>query len=90
LYKILQGLSLKIASFLQLCRVVPRQLNHPCAWGPFVIVLVISIKIKDVNRRVKRAARATHVHMLDVCVHVLDVRVRVKHACLAVSKLFIY
>jgi hypothetical protein len=74
LYKILQGLPLKIASFFQLCRAVSRQLNHPCAWGPLVAVLVISIKIEDVNRRVRRAARATRVHVLDVCVHVLDVR----------------
>jgi hypothetical protein len=29
-------------------------------------------------------------HVLDVCVHVLDVRVRVRHACLVVSKMFIY
>jgi hypothetical protein len=57
-----------------------RQLNHPCVWGPLVAVLIISIKIEDVNRRVIRTAR----------VHVLDVRVRVRHACLAVSKLFIY
>jgi hypothetical protein len=46
-------------------------------------VLVISIKFEDVNRRVRRAARATRVH-------VLDVHVRVKRGCLAVSKLFIY
>jgi hypothetical protein len=64
-----------------------RQLNHPCAWGPLMTVLVISIKIKDVNRRVKRATR---VHVLDVCVHVLDVRVYDRRVCLAVSKLFIY
>jgi hypothetical protein len=55
-------------------------------WGPLVTVLIILIKIEDVNRRVRRVARATRVH-------VLDVRVRVRHvrrACLAVSKLFIY
>jgi hypothetical protein len=40
-----------------------------------VAVLVISIKIEDVNRHVRRVARAIRVHMLDVCVHVLDVRV---------------
>jgi hypothetical protein len=72
LYKILQGLSLKIVSFLQLCCAVSRQLNHPCAWGPLMAVLVISIKIEDVNRRVRRA---TCVYVLDMCVHVLDVRV---------------
>jgi hypothetical protein len=55
-----------------------------------VAVLLISIKNEDVNRRVRRVARATHVHVLDVCVHVLDVRVHVRHACLAMSKLFIY
>jgi saccharopine dehydrogenase-like NADP-dependent oxidoreductase len=48
-----------------------------------VAVLVISIKIENVNRRVRRAARATRVHMLDMCV-------RVRRACLAMSKLFIY
>jgi hypothetical protein len=59
-------------------------------------ILVISIKIEDVNRRVRRAARVartTRVHVLDVCVHVLDVCVRVRRVrCvyLAVSKLFIY
>jgi hypothetical protein len=51
-----------------------------------MIVLVISIKIEDVNRRVRRVARATHVHVLDVRVCVR----RVRCACLAVSKLFIY
>jgi diadenosine tetraphosphatase ApaH/serine/threonine PP2A family protein phosphatase len=56
---------------------------HPCVWGPLVAVLVISIKIENVNRRVRRAARATRVHMLDMCV-------RVRRACLAMSKLFIY
>jgi hypothetical protein len=87
LYNILQGLSLKIASFLQLCRTVSRQPNHPCAWGPLVVVLVISIKLRmliDVS---------DVLHVLDVRVHVLDVRVRVRRvrrACLAVSKLFIY
>jgi hypothetical protein len=68
LYKILQGLPLKIASFLQLCRAVSHQLNHPCVWGSLVAVLVISIKIDDVKRRARRAARATRVHVLDVCV----------------------
>jgi hypothetical protein len=71
LYKILQGLPLKIASFLQLCRAVSHQPNHPYAWGPLVVVLVISLKIEDVNRRVRRAARATRIHVLDV----LDLRV---------------
>jgi hypothetical protein len=80
LYKILQKLSFKIASFLQLCRAMPRQLNHLYAWGPLVAVLVISIKIEDVSKRVRRATR----------VHMLDVRVRVRRACLVVSKLFIY
>jgi hypothetical protein len=40
-----------------------------------VTVLVILIKIDDVNRRVKRVAHATCVHVLDVYVRVLDVRV---------------
>jgi hypothetical protein len=53
-------------------------------------VLVISIKIEDVNRRVKRVEHATCVHVLDVCVHVLDVCIRIRRVCLAVSKLFIY
>jgi hypothetical protein len=62
---------------------VSRQLNHPCAWGPLVTVLIISIKNENVNRRVRCAAR---IHMLDECVHVR----RVRRVYLAVSKLFIY
>jgi hypothetical protein len=50
---------------------VSHQPNHPYAWGPLVVVLVISLKIEDVNRRVRRAARATRIHVLDV----LDLRV---------------
>jgi hypothetical protein len=48
-----------------------------------VTFLVISIKIENVNRRVRRAARATRVQVLDVCV-------RIRRVCLAMSKLFIY
>jgi hypothetical protein len=42
-----------------------------------VVVLIISIKNEYVNKRVRRAARATRVR-------------RIRCACLAVSKLFIY
>jgi hypothetical protein len=42
-----------------LCRAVSHQLNHICVWGPLMAVLIISINIKDVNRRVRCAARTT-------------------------------
>jgi hypothetical protein len=46
---------------------VSHQLNHPCVWGPLVTILVLSIKIEYVNRRVRRAARVTNAHVRRAC-----------------------
>jgi hypothetical protein len=77
LYKILQGLSLNIVFFSIVSCGVPSAKPSMC-WGPLIVVLVISIKIKDVNRRVKCAARATRVRR--VCS-------RVRRACVMLDEL---